>query len=208
MAEHAVERDHPLDPGLARAGVPHRQTFQVPLAGQPRLGALSTTPARSTTPGEPTPKPSDNWLAYHSYGYVWAAANFDALLRNVGANKNYRTYYESLYTAAQPGWRKSQDAFAELAALCRQRHLPLHILLIPELHTLAGNYEFTRIHDLIRAVGKEIDAPVLDLLEAFPASGDPTKYWASPDDAHPNGSANELMAARIDAALRAEHWIK
>jgi lysophospholipase L1-like esterase len=157
---------------------------------------------------EPTPRPSNNWLAYHSYGYVWLTSNLDALTRNVGASGSYRDYYERLYLPTQPGWAKCQAAFAELAALCRQRGIPLDILLIPELHTLSGNYEFTKIHDLIRDIGKSNAVPVLDLIEAFPPDGDPRQFWVCPEDAHPNGRANERMAARIDEFLRKDHRIK
>ena len=80
---------------------------------------------------EPTPSPSKNWLAYHSYGFAWLASNFDSALRNVGANKDYRHYYNGLYENGQPGWIKSQAAFAELLdamplrdyGLRRRRHV-------------------------------------------------------------------------------------
>jgi lysophospholipase L1-like esterase len=157
---------------------------------------------------EPTPQPSRNWLAYHSYAYAWTTANLDNLLRNVGANKGYNKYYSDLYELGQPGWTKSQEAFAELAGICRQRNISLHILLIPELHSLSANYEFKRIHELICDVGVKNNVGVLDLLQAFPAIGDPKQYWVSIEDAHPNGKANELMAAKLDATLRAEWWIK
>ena len=96
----------------------------------------------------------------------------------------------------------------ELAQLCQAEKIPLHIALIPELHTLAGNYEFKDVHDLMRGVGKTVKADVLDLIDGFPASGEPKDYWVCPGDSHPNGKANELIAARLDAALRAERWIK
>jgi lysophospholipase L1-like esterase len=157
---------------------------------------------------EPTPRPSYNWLAYHSYGYIWITSNFDALRRNLGAGQNYKQYYEGLYDDKQPGWPKCQAAFAELARLCKDRNTPLHVLLIPELHTLSGNYEFTHIDDLIRQIGIKNGVSVLDLIEAFPADGDPKQYWASPEDDHPNGKANELMAAKIEDVLRRDQWIK
>ena len=156
---------------------------------------------------EPTPRPSRNWIAYHSYGYVWLSSQFDGLLRNVGANKTYKEYYNGLYADEQPGWKKSQAAFAELAQICRSRNIPLKIVLIPELHTLSGNDEFKHIEDLIRGVGAANNVEVINLMDAFPASGDPKQFWASPEDAHPNDQANELMAAKIDAMLRAEKWI-
>jgi len=157
---------------------------------------------------EPTPKPSNNWLAYHSYGYNWVASNFDSALRNVGANKDYKAYYNGLYEPHQPGWLRSQEGFADLAQLCRTRNLPLHIVLIPELHTLSGNYEFKQVDDLIREVGTKNNFEVLDLIDAFPAAGDPKSYWVSPEDAHPNGKANQLMAAKIEETIRKESWIK
>ena len=157
---------------------------------------------------EPTPAPSRNWIAYHSYGYVWLTSSLDYVLRNMGARQSYSQYYNSLYEPGQPGWPKCQRAFAELAALCKGRGIALHILLIPELHTLSGNYEFKHIDDLIREIGKENGVSVLDLIDAFPPNGDPHRYWASPEDDHPNGAANILMGNKIAETLRAEHWIR
>ncbi len=157
---------------------------------------------------EPTPKPSRNWIAYHSYGYVWLSSQFDCLLRNVGANKTYKEYYNGLYAADQPGWLKCQKAFAELAQICRDRKIPLKVVLIPELHSLLGDYEFKHIEDLIRQVGATNSVEVLGLIDAFPPTGDPKQFWASPEDAHPDDKSNELMAAKIDATLRVEQWIK
>jgi len=157
---------------------------------------------------EPTPKPREPWLSLHSYGYVWLTSQLGNLVRNVGANKNYKDYYNSLYDPNQPGWPKCQAAYAELAQICRDRKIPLKIVLIPELHSLSGNYEFTHINDLIRHIGETNNVEVLDLINAFPPSGDPKQFWASPEDAHPNDRANELMAAKIDETLRKEEWIK
>ncbi|MEQ1861083.1 MAG: SGNH/GDSL hydrolase family protein [Chthoniobacteraceae bacterium] len=157
---------------------------------------------------EPTPRPSRNWLAYRSYGYVWITTNFDSLTRNVGAQRTYRDYYNSLYEPAQPGWRKCQDAIGELAALCGARGIPLRLLLQPELHTLPGSYEFEPLHTLVAEAGRAHGVPVLDLLPAFPGDGDPRRFWVSPEDAHPNAAANDLMGRFIDAAARRERWIE
>src|SRR5260221_14447668 len=151
---------------------------------------------------EPTPKPSYNWLAYHSYGYAWIASNFDGLLRNIGANENYEAYYNGLYAPDQQGWKNCQAAFADLAETCRNRHLPLHILLIPELHSLSGSYLFKPIHNVVRQLAAKNNLDVVDLIEAFPSRGNPKAYWVSPEDAHPNSKANALMAARIEDEMR------
>ncbi len=158
---------------------------------------------------EPTPVPSRNWIAYHSYGYIWLTSSFDYVLRNVGARQTYSQYYNGLYEGlSKPGYLKMKNAFAELAALCKERNIALHILLIPELHTLSGNYEFTKIDDIIREIGKENGVSVLDLINAYPPEGDPKQYWASPEDDHPNGKANELETKLILDTMRRDQWIK
>ena len=157
---------------------------------------------------EPTPVPSRNWIAYHSYGYVWLSSSIDYVLRNLGARQTYSQYYNGLYDANQTGYPKMRRAFAELAAVCKQRGIAFHILLIPELHTLSGDYEFKRIDNFIRDIGRQNNVSVLDLIDAFPPDGDPHRFWASPEDDHPNGAANILMGKKIDQILRAEHWIQ
>ena len=49
--------------------------------------------------------------------------------------------------------RARQAEFAELRDLCDRRGISLRVLLIPDLHTLGGRYEFAGVHDLIRDVG-------------------------------------------------------
>lgn len=156
---------------------------------------------------EPTPKPSQNWLAYHSYGYVWISSAIDSAFRNASAASNYRDYYRSLYQDDQPGWKSNQAAFAELSALCQQKGIPLRLLLLPEMHTLGKNYEFTDVHDKMKQLAATHKVPVLDLSDAFPTEAEPTSFWVSPGDAHHNDRAMELLANRIERAVREEHWL-
>ena len=157
---------------------------------------------------EPTPVPSSNWLAYHSYAYIWLDSAFDTMLRRSSARKNYQEYYRGLYRDDQPGWPKCQRAFAELATFCAERKIPVHILLIPELHTLGAHYEFVDVHDKVRAVCATNHLPTLELADAFPTDGNPRDYWAAPGDDHPNGKGHGLMAEKIDRVLREEHWVQ
>lgn len=156
---------------------------------------------------EPTPKPSENWFAYHSYAFVWLDSAIDGVMRNTKARQSYTDYYRGLYDDAQPGWPKCRRAFAELAAFCEKHKVPCRILLIPELHTIGPGYEFKDIHDEIRALCAQVKLPTLELLDAFPELGDPHQYWVCPGDAHPNARGNELMAAKIDRALREGKWL-
>lgn len=89
-------------------------------------------------------------------------SQFGNLLRNVGAKHAYKNYYNGLYASEQAGWKKSPTAFAELAQICRDRNIPLKIVLIPELHSLAEDYEFEPIESLIVQVGATDGGEVLN----------------------------------------------
>lgn len=157
---------------------------------------------------EPTPVPTANWLAYHSFAFVWLDSALDSILRNTKTRATYREFYRGLYDEGRPGWEKSQRGFRDLAAFCAEKKLPCRVLLIPELHTLGAGYEFKDIHDKIRALAASVKLPTLELLDAFPGDGDPLRFWVCPSDAHPNDPANELMAAFIDRKLREERWLE
>lgn len=156
---------------------------------------------------EPTPVPTTGWLANNSFSYVWLDSALDGVLRNTNGRATYSEFYRGLYDEGRPGWTKCQQAFKDLAAFCVEKKLPCHVLLIPELHSLGLKYEFTDIHDKIRALAAECHLPTLELLDAFPDTGDPTRYWVSPGDAHPNDLGNTLMTAHIDRAMRGEQWL-
>jgi lysophospholipase L1-like esterase len=157
---------------------------------------------------EPTPIPTHNPLAYHSFAYVWLDSALDSLMRNTNARQSYREYYSGLFEDSQPGWQKCQRSLDDLAAVCAAHQIPWRVLLIPELHTQGKNYEFTAIHDKIRAICARLKVPSLELLDSIPEDGKPEQWWVCPSDAHPNGMANERMAALIDQKLREEHWVQ
>lgn len=156
---------------------------------------------------EPTPKPSENWLAYRSYGYVWLSSALDAMTRTLGEKKGYRQYYADLYRDDQPGWIACQAAFRELAKMCRERKLPMRLILLPEMHTLGSHYEFTEVHAKVTNLAVSEGIGVLDLAGAFPSDAVPESFWVSPGDAHHNDEAMKVIADRISQAMREEHWI-
>jgi len=157
---------------------------------------------------EPTPVPTDNWFAYHSYAYTWITSMMDEVRRNNDKQVGYQDYYRGLYADTQPGWPKSQAAIQSLARFCAERKIPCRVFLIPELHTLGPKYEFADVHAKVKKVCEAAGLPTLELLDAFPAEADPHKYWVSPGDAHPNGDGEELMGDRLDRALREEQWLR
>lgn len=156
---------------------------------------------------EPTPRPKENWLAYRSYGYVWLSSALDATTRTLGEKKGYREYYRDLYLEDQPGWVASQAAFRELAGLCRERQIPLRLILLPEMHTTGSQYEFCAVHAKMVKLADTERVKVLDLAGAFPDTTAPESFWVSPGDAHHNDEAMKVIANRIDQAIREDLWI-
>ncbi|MFM7292335.1 MAG: SGNH/GDSL hydrolase family protein [Planctomycetia bacterium] len=151
---------------------------------------------------EPPPVPRRGWLARHSYAYVWLDSASDSAMRRLIGRQDYRDYYTGLYRDENPGWTRCKHALRDLAAVCRDRGIPCRVLMIPELHSLGSAYEFRDVHDAVRRVCRQAGLPVLDLLEALPAVADARRYWVSPDDAHPNAEANDLLARAIDSDVR------
>lgn len=150
---------------------------------------------------EPTPHETRSWIARESALYVFLSSAYDSALRLTGGRPNYRDYYNGLYEKDKPGWIGLQNAYRDLFALCHKEHIDLRILLIPETHTLKPNYEFEAVNDKMRALAKEGNVPVIDLLDGCTGQK-PEALWVSPADDHPNDLACELFAKQIYATLQ------
>jgi lysophospholipase L1-like esterase len=149
---------------------------------------------------EPTPHRSEGWLASRSYLYVVLASSWDALQRQLGMKKGYVEYYADLYHESNPGWRACQEALEQLAAMCRARNIRLTVAMLPELHDVEDTYPFRFVHDKVAAVLGRQGVPVLDLNGAF-RRHDPKSLWVSPGDAHPNATAQRIIADRLFASI-------
>ena len=151
---------------------------------------------------EPTPRPTEGWLARNSAAYVLLASSWDNTLRRAGRRPDYKDYYLGLYHDDQPGWVECRRALKELIDFCRARKIDLRVALLPELHRPGPDYEFRSAHDKVRAVAAEGGVPVYDLLDAS-WTDPPETYWVSPGDAHPNAKGHRVIAEALDTALRA-----
>lgn len=149
---------------------------------------------------EPTPRRSEGWLASRSYLYVVLASAWDATKRQMGMEKGYVEYYADLYRDQNPGWRDCRNALARLARLTRDRNIRLTVALLPELHDVEESYPFRFVHERVAAVLAQHGVPVLDLNGAF-RGHDPRSLWVSPGDAHPNATAQRIIAERLHAAI-------
>lgn len=150
--------------------------------------------------GEPTPRPTEGWLARNSAFYVLLASSWDNTLRWAGSRQDYKDYYRELYREDRPGWQECQRALRDLIDLCRERKIDLRIALIPELHKPGSGYEFQEVHDQIRDLGTKGGVPVYDLLDADWVDP-PETYWVTPGDAHPNAKGHRVLAEALYKAL-------
>jgi len=132
----------------------------------------------------------------HSLFAVWLWGRVDALLRSVGRREDYRTYYRQLYLPNSPGFLQMQEALRSMAALCRERSIPLVVALIPELHSPHSG-EFGDVYRRLRGVAEDSGLPVVDLRKALPTDVDPHRFWVSQDDSHPNAEAQKLFAEQL-----------
>ena len=148
---------------------------------------------------EPTPADQSGWLRNRSYFLAFALSRYDALLRLTGGRPGWRTYYDSLYSDSQPGWRDAAGAIADLARQTRRDGASLLVAILPELHQINGDYPFTRAHAMVRAAAEAAGAPVVELIDGLQGHGPESELWVTPLDDHPNGKANALVAAQLRA---------
>ena len=151
---------------------------------------------------EPTPSRRKSFLVEHSYAAVFLAGRLDVFMRSYFERGDWQTYYTNLYEVSQPGWKKAQQALQRLVKFCDEHNMKLMIVNYPELHQLVS-YPFQGVTDLIAEQAIKYNIPYLDLLPVV-ADEKPTSLWVSSSDAHPNGKAGTLFAARLKRALSLE----
>ncbi len=97
-------------------------------------------------------------------------------------------------------WAQCRDALADIARICRERDLPLLVVIFPFFIDLDRDYPFQPIHDTVRGFCQSQGIPVLDLREAFRDFRGP-ELWVHPTDQHPNEIAHGIAAEAIAAYL-------
>jgi lysophospholipase L1-like esterase len=152
---------------------------------------------------EPTQGPRENALIGHSYLYAFMGSRLQRLAVGDRGLTNYREYYQSLYAQFQPGWHAAQAALADLVHMGKERHIPVAMYILPELHDLSAGYPFLDIHRELKGLGDRIGLPVVDLLPVFMGYSPETALWVSPTDAHPNALAQSMIAVGIYESLAA-----
>lgn len=123
---------------------------------------------------------------------VWLWGRIDALGRQFGWREDYRNYYLGMYREGHPGPALVKTSLSDMQKLCAERHLPLVVLLFPELHEDSG-VAFAPIRDFYQQVTTESGIDYFDLQAALPKTG-LRRYWVSADDSHPNAEAFSFFA--------------
>ncbi|MBI1791539.1 MAG: SGNH/GDSL hydrolase family protein [Acidobacteria bacterium] len=146
---------------------------------------------------EPVPRERTASLLGRSYLVSFAVSKMDSLLQFSGLRPRWDQYYAGLYRDDPPALRAAQEALRELAGLTRRDGAKLLVALLPELHQINGGYRFAREHQKIKDVLAAVHTPAIELIEGLRGHGPESALWVTPDDPHPNGAANALIAAQI-----------
>jgi lysophospholipase L1-like esterase len=104
------------------------------------------------------------------------------------------------FADGSPKWRDSKQAIREMRDLCAATRIPFVILILPDFtQDFDQRYGFRKIHDAVASWGRELDVPVVDLLDTFRGADHQTLLV--PWDGHPNAEGHrriaEVLVARI-----------
>jgi lysophospholipase L1-like esterase len=138
------------------------------------------------------------------YGFLW-----DKLFNignKLGINKNYKKYYQKLYTSDNKGKSQFENSFSTIVSIAKERRSPLIFLNIPDLHK-TNPYPFNEINDYIENLVSTNNIPYLNLLDAVKGIK-PTRLWVSDEDPHPNATAHSIYANKIYHFLKEGNLIE
>jgi lysophospholipase L1-like esterase len=97
-------------------------------------------------------------------------------------------------------WERCRQSLASFARTCQAIHIPIVLVIYPMFQNLTDTYPYKSIHRLIAETGQHYGMVVVDLLPAFLGRNART-MWASPENPHPNASANAIAVMSIYESL-------
>ena len=125
-----------------------------------------------------------------------------ARLRATAENRRRITGYKSMYADDAPGWIAARKALKQMGALCRERGVPLVVVIFPLFgNPLDDRYPFPEIHAKVAQAAAEAGAKVLDLLPAYRGLRWDILVVDGVDDEHPNEIAHRIAASKVLHAL-------
>ncbi len=150
---------------------------------------------------EPVPGYTHRPFLGQSYLAVLVWARVDLLFRQVGLRQDYVRYYRDLYAPDRPGLQAFRAAIRGLARECRERGVPLVVVLFPELHRLDPDEPFQEVYGTVQAWWESEGVPVVNLWPRLRGQ-DPRQFWVHPIDVHPNARAHAVAAAGLEEFVR------
>jgi hypothetical protein len=110
--------------------------------------------------------------------------------------------YKSMYAADAPGWVAAQKALRLMGGLCRERGVPLVVVIFPLFgQPLDASYPFADIHARVSDAASSAGAKVVDLLPFYRGLRWDLLVVDGAEDEHPNEIAHRIAAGAILKAL-------
>lgn len=124
-------------------------------------------------------------------------------LRALRENRLRIAAYRSQYAPDYPGWIAGQKALGRMAELCKEKKIPLVVMIFPLFgNPLDDGYPFPEIHAAVaRAVADTGWARPLDLLPSYRGLDWRNLVVDGPNDEHPNEIAHRIAASALISAL-------
>jgi hypothetical protein len=110
--------------------------------------------------------------------------------------------YLSMYTPTAPGWAAGQKALKLMGGLCRERGVPLVVVIFPLFgQPLDDSYPFLPIHTRVSEAASAAGAKVIDLWPIYRGLRWDLLVVDGAEDEHPNEIAHRIAADAILKAL-------
>ncbi len=127
----------------------------------------------------------------HTVQLVWKAIN------TWRRNRAFLDYYRNLPHTED--WQKGLAALESIGQHCRDREVPLYVLLFPLPPSNYAHYPLQAERAVLKAAAAK-QGTVIDLLPLL-AQWDPRDTWVHPTDYHPNEKIHALAAEQIAEAI-------
>jgi GDSL-like lipase/acylhydrolase family protein len=117
-------------------------------------------------------------------------------------NRRRVSGFLSMYAPDYSGWIAGQKALKELGGMCRERGVPLVVVIFPLFgNALDEGYPFAEIHARVARVAGEAGAKVVDLLPYYRGLRPELLVVNGAADEHPNEIAHRIAAQTLFKAL-------
>ena len=150
-----------------------------------------------------------DWLADRSPPPARPLLDRSALVRVVRArlwatteNRRRVEGFRSMYEPSYPGWQAAQKALRAMGGACRERGVPLVVLVFPLFGSpLDDGYPFADVHARVAQAAAEAGAKVVDLLPFYRGLRSDLLVVDGTNDEHPNEIAHRIAAQTLRKGL-------